>query len=70
MLGWDAGRVDQAMTGGQDNHAVALPHKIPVYIVYFTAYLRDGQLYFGDDLYGRDDALEQQMATRALAAAG
>jgi murein L,D-transpeptidase YcbB/YkuD len=69
VLGWDAARVDQAMNGGQDNHPVALPRKIPVYIVYFTAYLRDGQLYFGDDLYGRDDALEQQMTTRSLAAA-
>ena len=35
---------------------------IPVYIVYFTTYTRDGQLYFGDDVYGRDDALEKQVA--------
>jgi murein L,D-transpeptidase YcbB/YkuD len=62
VLGWDPGRVDQAMQSGADNHAVRVPTKIPVYIVYFTAYTRDGQLYFGDDVYGRDDALERQVA--------
>ncbi|NUP57492.1 MAG: L,D-transpeptidase family protein [Gemmatimonadaceae bacterium] len=63
VLGWDAARVDAAMNSGADNHTVKLPHKIPVYIVYFTAYVRDGELVFADDLYGRDDALERQLAT-------
>ena len=31
--------------------------KLPVYIVYLTAFTRDGELFFGDDLYARDDAL-------------
>ena len=43
-----------------------LPQKIPVYIVYFTAYLRDGELVFADDLYGRDDALVQAAAQGAM----
>ena len=34
-----------------------LPSKIPVYIVYFTTYVRDGQLNFGNDLYDRDSKL-------------
>ena len=55
-LGWDAARVQEAMNG-TDNHSVKLPHKIPVFIAYFTAYHRDGRLYFGNDLYKRDDAL-------------
>ena len=62
VLGWDAARVEAAMNGA-DNRAVRLPQKIPVYIVYFTAYLRDGELVFADDLYGRDDALERRIAT-------
>lgn len=62
VLGWDATRVSAAMHSGADNQAVKVPAKIPVYIVYFTAYTRDGQLYFGDDVYGRDDALEKQVA--------
>ena len=61
VLGWDNGRVQQAMHG-PDNRTVTLERKIPVYIVYFTAYGLDGQLYFGDDIYGRDDALEEEMA--------
>jgi murein L,D-transpeptidase YcbB/YkuD len=61
VLGWDAARVQAAMNDGADNQTVKLPHKIPVYIVYFTAYLRDGELVFADDLYGRDEALEKQI---------
>jgi murein L,D-transpeptidase YcbB/YkuD len=65
VLGWDAGRVADAMNNGSDNHQVRLPRKIPVYIVYFTAYVRDGRLFFGDDIYGRDDALVKQVSSRA-----
>ena len=61
VLGWDTNRVAQAMNSGPDNHAVGLPKKIPVYIVYFTAYARDGRLYFGDDVYARDTSLEEQV---------
>ncbi len=57
VLGWDAARVDSAMQQGPDNQSTRLAKKIPVYIVYATAYERDGQLYFGNDLYSRDAAL-------------
>ena len=60
VLGWPNDRVRQAMTGS-DNRTVMLPRKIPVYIVYFTAYARDGQLYFSDDLYERDERLDEKM---------
>ena len=66
VLGWDASRVDQAMREGDDNKGVKLPKKIPVYITYSTAYVRDGQLYFGNDLYHRDDELVKAMALGAL----
>ena len=62
VLGWDATRVEQAMNGGGDNKQVRVAPKIPVYIVYFTAYFRDGQLFFGDDIYNRDDTLEEKVA--------
>ncbi len=62
VLGWDAGRVNAAMQKGTDNESEKLSRKIPVYIVYATAYERDGQLYFGNDLYSRDDALVKVMA--------
>ena len=66
VLGWDASRVEQAMHEGGDNKGVKLPKKIPVYIAYGTTYVRDGQLYFGNDLYHRDDALVKAMAEGAL----
>jgi murein L,D-transpeptidase YcbB/YkuD len=66
VLGWDAARVDQAMRDGKDNQTVKLPKKIPVYITYATTYVRDGKLYFGNDLYHRDDQLVKAVATGAV----
>ena len=57
VLGWPADQVDEAMKNGPDNRSVKIPRKIPVYIVYFTTYLNNGQLYFGNDLYHRDDQM-------------
>jgi murein L,D-transpeptidase YcbB/YkuD len=51
---------------GSDNNAVKVPQKIPVYITYGTAYVRDGQLYFGNDLYDRDDKLVAQVMRGAI----
>jgi murein L,D-transpeptidase YcbB/YkuD len=65
VLGWDADRVQQAMHSETNNHQVNLPQKIPVYIVYFTTYARDGQLYFGNDLYDRDSKLVQKVLSVA-----
>jgi murein L,D-transpeptidase YcbB/YkuD len=65
VLGWDAARVHQAMYEGEDDQQVALPHRVPVYIVYFTAYARDGQLYFGNDIYGRDAEIVRAVAAAA-----
>ena len=65
VLGWDPGRVDAAMHGKDDN-GVKVPQKIPVYITYGTAYIRDGRLYFGNDLYDRDDKLVAQVMRGAL----
>ena len=66
VLGWDAGRVDQAMNAGKDNQSVRLPKKIPVFITYATTYVKDGKLYFGNDLYHRDDSLVKAVATGAV----
>jgi L,D-transpeptidase YcbB len=69
VLGWDASKVEQAMREGADNRGVKLPQKIPVYIAYGTTYVRDGQLFFGNDLYHRDDALVKAMAEGAWVSA-
>ena len=69
VLGWDAGKVQQAMDQGADNTPVKLPRKLPVYITYGTAYMRDGLLYFGNDLYQRDDKLVKASAQGAAPSA-
>jgi murein L,D-transpeptidase YcbB/YkuD len=65
VLGWDAAKVDAAMHG-QDNRQINLPKKIPVYIVYFTAFVQDGHINFGNDLYDRDSKLLQEMKAATL----
>jgi murein L,D-transpeptidase YcbB/YkuD len=45
------------MEKGGDDRRVNLKEKVPVFIVYFTTFTRDGRLYFGNDLYGRDAEL-------------
>jgi murein L,D-transpeptidase YcbB/YkuD len=57
VLGWPADKVQQEMDSPPDNKSVKVPQKIPVYITYFTTYMNNGQLYFGNDLYNRDDKL-------------
>jgi len=57
VLGWTPEQVKNAMESGPDDRRVTLKQKVPVYIVYFTTFIRDGRLYFGNDLYGRDGPL-------------
>jgi murein L,D-transpeptidase YcbB/YkuD len=66
VLGWPADKVEQEMQNPPDNKAVKVPHKIPVYITYFTTYMNNGQLYFGNDLYNRDDKLVPVVMPGAL----
>ena len=69
VLGWPMDKVREQMNDGPNNHQVNLPHEIPVYIVYFTAYMRDGQLYFGNDLYERDGTMVQALENVAMPSA-
>ncbi len=65
-LGWDAAKVDEWMSNAPDNRSVKVPKKIPVYIAYFTAYINNNQLYFGNDLYARDDKLVPAVMAGAM----
>jgi murein L,D-transpeptidase YcbB/YkuD len=69
VLGWDAARVQQAMQSGPNDTGVRLPRKLPVYIAYFTSYLRDGRLHWGNDVYDRDGTLAQAVAPGAVPSA-
>jgi murein L,D-transpeptidase YcbB/YkuD len=67
VLGWDAGRVQSAMKGS-NNQSVKVPAKLPVFITYGTAYTKDGQLYFGNDLYSRDAKMVEEFFRGAIPA--
>ncbi len=55
--GWDRSRIGALMEGAEWK-LVELRQKIPVYLLYFTAFAdRQGDVHFSEDLYGRDDAL-------------
>jgi murein L,D-transpeptidase YcbB/YkuD len=62
VLGWSADSVRASMEAGPNNRYVAVPTRVPVYIVYFTAYERDGQLYFAEDVYRRDEGLKGKVS--------
>ena len=66
VLGWDIDRVRAAMNGGGDNKTITLKKKIPVYITYLTTYVKDGHLFFGNDLYNRDDRLVDRVMPGAI----
>ncbi len=61
VLGWPADSVRAAMDSGRNDRTVPLTQRVPVYIVYFTAYARDSELYFAEDVYGRDDRLKSRL---------
>jgi murein L,D-transpeptidase YcbB/YkuD len=58
------------MENPPDNKSVKVPKKIPVYITYFTTYINDGQLFFGNDLYNRDDKLVPSVMSGAMPSKG
>ena len=67
LLGWDRAKIDRETDSGI-SQSVALPHKIPVHITYFTAWPdSSGKINYFNDIYGRDETMEK--ALTALAAA-
>ena len=68
VLGWPQDSVRAAMDSGGNDHTVSLTQRVPVYIVYFTAYARDSQLYFAEDVYRRDDRLKSRVDLPSIVA--
>jgi len=53
--GWDAGRVNETFSEGPLNNEIAIEHKIPVHMTYFTALVdEDGELHTFPDVYGHE----------------
>jgi murein L,D-transpeptidase YcbB/YkuD len=61
--GWDADKIDVAMTGEANNKTVNLKTPLPVVITYLTANAdEDGTTHFFTDIYGYDKELETALA--------
>jgi murein L,D-transpeptidase YcbB/YkuD len=58
--GWDLTRIEETIAAGQEQY-VSLPKHLPVYLVYFTAWVdKDGNVNFRDDIYGHDKSLARE----------
>ncbi|MEO6949619.1 MAG: L,D-transpeptidase family protein [Ginsengibacter sp.] len=59
---WPDSKINDIMMNGGKNTWVKLKDKIPVYLVYFTAWVgKDGSLNFRDDIYGHDGKMRAMM---------
>jgi murein L,D-transpeptidase YcbB/YkuD len=59
--GWSPDSVRKALKPGKEKW-VSLKNPVPVFIVYFTAWVEeDGQLHFRPDVYGRDERLKEEL---------
>ena len=53
--GWDSTRVNETFSEGPLNNEIAIEHKIPVHMTYFTALAgEDGELHTFPDVYGHE----------------
>jgi murein L,D-transpeptidase YcbB/YkuD len=60
--GWTRQGLADALEGG-DTRRIPVPRPLPVYILYWTAFVEpDGQVQFREDVYGRDGRLAAALA--------
>jgi L,D-transpeptidase YcbB len=60
--GWDAAKVEEVMQTGPRNNEVVIDHKIPVHLVYFTAWVDDdGKVRTFGDIYGHEKRIRQAL---------
>ncbi|MCS7171297.1 MAG: L,D-transpeptidase family protein [Aquificaceae bacterium] len=58
--GWNMQKLEDLIKREQTKNIV-LKERMPVYILYFTAFEREGKLHFREDLYGYDTILSRAM---------
>jgi len=66
--GWDEGKVREAMedSKAKRGRTVSLEHPVPVYLLYLTAFVRDGELHIRNDPYGKDRRAMRRLGKPAL----
>lgn len=57
---WSARRLDELIRSGQ-TYTLTLKNPVPIYILYFTAFEREGKLHFREDIYGYDTILSRAL---------
>jgi murein L,D-transpeptidase YcbB/YkuD len=67
--GWTDERVRAAMEGDTER-TVVLRRRVPVHLLYWTAWVERGALHFRPDVYQRDDAVAAALRTPLSAATG
>jgi hypothetical protein len=61
--GWSPGRIAQLVESGPQDNQIALSTRIPVHVVYFTAWVdEDGKPQYRKDHYGHDNRITQALA--------
>ena len=65
--GWDESKIEAAMDrSAKGNRMVSLEEPLPVYLLYLTAFVRDGQVHFRNDPYGKDRRAMGRVGAPAL----
>ena len=60
--GWDAAKVEQMMSDGPRNNEIVIEKKIPMHLVYFTAWVGDdGKVRTFGDIYGHEKRITQAL---------
>lgn len=65
---WNHERIEEAMSSGV-SRTIRLRDPLPVLIAYNTVVVKDGLVYFHDDLYGHDRLLDAALRARSAALA-
>ena len=65
---WSDDRIRAALAAGRRVRATVRPG-VPVYLVYLTAFVRDGTVAFRDDIYSRDEPLVRALRQGARGSA-
>jgi L,D-transpeptidase YcbB len=65
---WDEGKIREAMEDSKAKRGlmVSLEHPVPVYLLYLTAFVRDGELHIRNDPYGKDRRAMRRLGKPAL----
>ncbi|RMH81024.1 MAG: peptidoglycan-binding protein [Acidobacteria bacterium] len=60
ILGWSYRKLEEEISK-EETRTIRLERRIPIYVLYFTAFSREGLIHFREDLYGYDRIIGQSL---------